>query len=161
MPDGTSAASPRRILVTGSREWPSTDVEPIRDALLLYGPGIVVHGNAAGVDKLAAGVASRLRYTDGWPRPEAHAAKWSEFGNFAGCERNQRMVELGADVCLAFPTATSVGTYDCAARAERAGIRVVWFPGEGVSDHTIEACMQHARRRLVEQAWRGRVRGTA
>ena len=44
----------------------------------------------------------------------------------AGFIRNQRMVDSGADVCLAFPRGTSNGTYDCQKRAKAAGIPVIF-----------------------------------
>lgn len=44
----------------------------------------------------------------------------------AGFIRNQRMVDTGADVCLAFPRGESKGTYDCAKRAKAAGIPVIF-----------------------------------
>lgn len=44
----------------------------------------------------------------------------------AGFIRNQRMVDTGADVCLAFPRGESKGTYDCASRAKSALIPVIF-----------------------------------
>lgn len=38
------------------------------------------------------------------------------------------MVDLGADICLAFPTKSSIGTWDCVRRANAAGIRVIIVP---------------------------------
>lgn len=35
------------------------------------------------------------------------------------------MVDLGADLCLAFPLPDSRGTKDCMARAKKAGIKVI------------------------------------
>jgi hypothetical protein len=115
-----------RILVTGSRDW--TDEGAIMDALadvsgeltgVVGGPVTLVHGACpTGADKIAHEVAIRWC----WPI-EAHPADWS-VGKKAGPERNQRMVDLGADVCLAFPLANSRGTRDCMRRAEAAGIPV-------------------------------------
>lgn len=42
----------------------------------------------------------------------------------AGCARNQHMVDLGADVCIACPVGRSPGTRDCIRRARAAGIPV-------------------------------------
>lgn len=108
----------RRLLITGSREW--TDEVAIHGALLLHGPGEVVHGAARGADRIAGALADRL----GWP-VDAHPADWDRYGRAAGTMRNRRMVELGADVCLAFPLPGSRGTWDCVRRARAAGIGVV------------------------------------
>lgn len=43
----------------------------------------------------------------------------------AGLYRNQEMVDLGADVVLAFQRNGSRGTQDCMDRARRAGLTVV------------------------------------
>lgn len=112
----------KRILITGSRDW--TDVDPIRAALLEHGPGVVVHGAARGADTIAGEIAASL----GW-LVEAHPADWGH-GRSAGVRRNQAMVDLGADVCLAFPLPGSVGTWDCIRRATAAGIMVVVRPGQ-------------------------------
>ena len=48
----------------------------------------------------------------------------------AGHARNQDMADLGADVCLAFPTKNSRGTLDMIKRAEAAGIAVQNFGGD-------------------------------
>lgn len=143
----------KRILVTGSRDW--EDVAAVREALLRHGPGLLVHGRARGLDTLAASVARRMQ----WPQPEAHPvtdAAWREHGGFAGHLRNQAMVDLGAAVCLAFPLRTSRGTFDCAARAERAGIPVVWVAGPGVTPDIIRAAMVDARHALLWSRLHGR-----
>lgn len=68
-----------------------------------------------------------------WGLPvEAHPADWRSCGRAAGLIRNQRMVDLGADLCLAFPLGESRGTWDCVARARKAGIEVrIIEPGQG------------------------------
>ncbi|WP_086846993.1 SLOG family protein [Amycolatopsis kentuckyensis] len=123
---------PKRILVTGSRHW--TDKVAIADALdravedferpgvldkskKLDGIYILIHGDCEGADRIAA------EYWLGRP-VQAYPANWAEFGKAAGPIRNQRMVNLGADICLAFPTAGSRGTWDCVRRAREAGIPV-------------------------------------
>jgi hypothetical protein len=118
-----------RILVTGSRDW--DDEQAIRDAIadvaMMQGDDfILVHGAARGADSLAAQV------VDGWggkARTEAHPADWHGEGRAAGILRNQRMVDLGADICLAFPKGESRGTRDCIRRAEKAGIPVRIYEG--------------------------------
>lgn len=111
-----------RILVTGSRDWP--DAWSIGFALSGAADGregvVVVHGDARGADRIAADAARSRRYAT-----EAHPVSdedWQEFGRRAGVRRNEAMVVLGADVCLAFPTDSSRGTWDCVRRARKAGI---------------------------------------
>ena len=120
---------PYRILVTGSREWHDTPaVTRELSAVRRLRPDtcdgfVVVHGAAKGLDTIAAFVAGVLGMAT-----EAHPADWTTHGKGAGPIRNQAMVDLGADICLAFPTASSVGTWDCVRRANRAGIRVIVVP---------------------------------
>lgn len=121
-----------RILITGSRNW--TDKDAILAALRKHanknGDSVVVHGHcSSGADKLADELAQEYRVrTEHWP------ADWTAFGKRAGFVRNNVMVELGADVCLAFirPCTKegcqkpkphgSHGATHCADAAEKAGI---------------------------------------
>lgn len=92
-----------RVLVTGSRDWTDREVLMARldeslDAALRAGmPMVLVHGACPkGADNLA----------DQWARlrdvtTEPHPADWSK-GHGAGYARNKEMVDLGADICLAF-----------------------------------------------------------
>ena len=116
-----------RLLVTGSRDW--TDRERVLRAIEFRTLGIqlddlvVVHGHCptgadAIADELAAGSGVRV---------ERHPAFWAAWGQAAGPLRNQVMVDLGADLCLAFITGTSRGTLDCVRRAEAAGIPVIRY----------------------------------
>lgn len=125
-----------RILVTGSRNM--TDYSKMVIAMTsaletLYreypdnNEFIVVHGGATGADTLAGDFVSQAKsylknkgYT---VKEEVHPADW-DLGKYAGPIRNQRMVDLGADICLAFPSADSRGTKDCIRRATRASIPV-------------------------------------
>jgi len=107
----------KRILITGSRTW--RWYKRMKRVLLDHGPGLVIHGGARGADLMAA----RIAVSAGWPAPEAHEAAWTHGG--AGFERNQTMVDAGADICLAFPNGRASGTRDCAMRAQLAGIPVV------------------------------------
>jgi len=108
------------VLVTGSRDW--TDVRIIEQALLPYFPAtpgdpapVLVHGACpTGADKIAD-VAARF---GGW------IADWNRHGKRAGFLRNQQMVDLGADVCLAFIKNGSKGASMTARIAEQAGIPV-------------------------------------
>jgi hypothetical protein len=88
-----------RILVTGSRDWPHWNT--VNRALLEYAweqDIVIVHGDCpTGADAMAQ------RFCDYQlgGRSERYPADWS-LGRRAGPERNRKMVDLGADVCLAF-----------------------------------------------------------
>ena len=120
---GTEA--PRRILVTGSRDW--DDAQELRLALISatvsrLESAVIVHGACpSGADALAAEWAS-----DYGVRTEEHPADWDGYGKAAGFIRNAEMAGLGADLCLAFykQGAGNKGTDHCASQAEKAGIPV-------------------------------------
>lgn len=139
--------TPMRVLVTGSRTW--TDavlvkrrlfaaVQPRKDR-----PGIVVHGDAKGVDQIADDWAKAWAARGFDVTPEPHPADWSR-GRSAGHARNAEMVALGADLCLAFirrcedprcHDPESHGTHGasrCAEMAERAGIETRIYRWEEV-----------------------------
>lgn len=114
-----------RILITGSRGW--KDKSTIKNAILgalseadFDGEGTIIHGNARGADRLAADICASYNIP-----VEVHEAEWTSHGVFnaaAGAQRNQRMVDSGADKCLAFWDGRSTGTADCIRRAKEAGI---------------------------------------
>ncbi len=64
---------------------------------------------------------------------EEYPADWDRYSRGAGMIRNGEMVKLGADVAVAAlePGERCTGTRDCARRAQRAGIRVVWVNSPG------------------------------
>lgn len=117
-----------RVLVTGSRDW--TDRIAIADALLECRDGVVsdvprrmllVSGACpTGADRIAEEYAAKW----GW-LVERHPADWTRHGKAAGPRRNAEMVDLGAEVCLAFIKNGSRGASHAAGLAEKAGIRVV------------------------------------
>lgn len=126
-----------RVLVTGSRKWTDRDaVYRALDGQLEIAcaeiglPGLtVVHGDCAiGADRLADEWVKDRRKSF-WQvflfLAEPHPADWERHGKSAGPIRNQQMVDLGADVCLAFPLGRSPGTRHCMKAAERAGIPVI------------------------------------
>lgn len=126
-----------RILVTGSRSW--TDEIRMRKAFAraykdLGKPDldqiVIVHGACPkGADRLATKIAKDLGL-----EVEKHPAKW-EGGKGAGYARNQEMVDLGADYCLAFirkclgNACTRLdehgthGAVHCSTQARKAGIK--------------------------------------
>lgn len=128
-----------RVLVTGSRDWENRDIiyralnEVCEEFELNYPPDeygntlpdparlTVVHGDCpTGADAIA----------DDWCtgnaliEPERHPAQWRALGRSAGPLRNQHMVDLGADLCLAFIRANSRGASGTVRLAEAAGIPV-------------------------------------
>lgn len=112
-----------RVLVTGSREHRDAPLicqalmAELRVARRLMRPMVVIHGAAKGLDTIAHCWAIGADRTT----PDPHPANWAA-GKQAGHVRNQKMVDLGADVCLAFPLPGSTGTWDCVRRAKAAGI---------------------------------------
>lgn len=120
-----------RILVTGSRSW--TNAAVIRSALYrvcysnLFDRCVVVHGFCeSGADAIADRWC--LEHEDLGVRVERHPAAWDVHGRSAGPIRNEAMVKLGADVCLAFIKDGSPGASHCMAAARKALIPVTaWF----------------------------------
>jgi hypothetical protein len=122
-----------RVLVTGSRTWEAVDV--IRTALDILAKEAfaideeltVVHGACP---KGADAIADEWAREKGrhWPiHAERYPANWRDDGHSAGFKRNARMVQAGADLCLAFIHHRSKGASHCANLAEREGITVRRF----------------------------------
>lgn len=113
-----------RILITGSRNW--TDKKKVLYALVdqvMYKKEDVVfiHGGCpTGADAIAGEWIDVMGV-----KTEVYPADWDKHGRAAGPIRNQQMVDLGADVCLAFPLGESRGTRHCMKAAEKAGIKVI------------------------------------
>ncbi|AYB70704.1 DprA-like DNA processing chain A [Mycobacterium phage VasuNzinga] len=130
-----------RILVTGSREWANEHKLALSlDYYRATAPNgiIIVHGAAKGADLMAErwarGIGVRYeRHPADWgaycgPRCESHRRVRRDGATYCphqGGIRNQKMVDLGAHVCVAFPMRRSRGTWDCVDRARDAGIPVV------------------------------------
>lgn len=114
-----------RILVTGSRDWDDPGLIDHWLGCMAYGYKDVtlVSGHCPnGADKYAEDYA----YSRGWS-VELHPAEWLAWGKRAGFIRNQQMVDLGADFCLAFRKNNSKGTTHCGEAAELAGIPTYWI----------------------------------
>ena len=119
-----------RILVTGSRDW--DDPQEVNDTLFMLGFGfrdeeitLVAGSCRSGADRYAEEYAEDR----GW-KIERHPADWLGWGKQAGFVRNQQMVDLGADVCVAFRKNHSPGTTHCGEAAEKAGIHTIWVEDE-------------------------------
>lgn len=123
-----------RILVTGSRDW--IEWETVWNALYeesqkapANGTVTVVHGDCpTGADRMARGWCADMahHFETFWRGvsivEERHPADWKRYGKSAGPRRNREMVNLGADLCLAFIRNNSPGASKTAEWAERAGI---------------------------------------
>lgn len=149
-----------RVIVTGSRSWKDgalvrQKLEDCLDTTTNTGDTLtVVHGACrSGADY----------YADGWARwqskhhhpahPEPHPARWEDpcrptcrpghrrhdprgwdVCPQAGFYRNEHMVTLGADLCLAFITDQSKGATHCATYAESQGVHTLWFRVDTTAD---------------------------
>jgi len=119
---------PKRVMITGSRDW--TDEEKIRKELSLLPEGsVIVHGNARGADKIADRIARELGF-----EVEVHKANWKEDGRKAGILRNIRMVDSGIHRALAFWDGESRGTAHAIYYAKDSGIRTKVIYPRGVCD---------------------------
>ena len=107
-----------RLLVTGGRDF--TDRDAIEHALLDIDvrPDVVIHGAAAGTDRIAGEVAEAHNLTV-WEFP----AQWRRYGNSAGPRRNYQMLVEGRPThVLAFPG--DRGAENMIMQASKAGIPV-------------------------------------
>jgi NADPH:quinone reductase-like Zn-dependent oxidoreductase len=119
-----------RVIVTGDRAWECHELaaDVVRRLMARHGQRLViVHGAAGGVGAAFAEAARALGVA-----VEPHRAEWVRLGKRAGPSRNQRMVDAGADLCVAVHRfiANSKGTKDCARRAIAAGIPTYLIDGE-------------------------------
>ena len=134
-----------KILVTGSRHRPIIDVQNVLDRYADAVSEIIV-GDATGADE-----AAREWAHNNSVKCSEFKADWKTDGKAAGPLRNQRMVDYGADLCLAFPMDGSRGTWDCVNRARKAGVTVtIILVGEEmqarpVADETVAAMPTDAK----------------
>lgn len=119
----------KRILVTGSRDW--DDYETLQEALFYAWANFQNGWNTEEVEiTLVSGACptgADRRAEEIWKKKagmpiERHPADWKTHGKKAGFLRNKEMVDLGADVCLAFIKNNSKGATHTANLAEKAGI---------------------------------------
>lgn len=136
-----------RILVTGSRDLKPEHRPIVEEALAAAvgndpGPHTLVQGGAQGADLLAKkaadkwGWAVETHFPD-WSQPctpgckpnhrRAHKSGSGTYCPAAGNFRNQRMVDAGADVCVAIylAGAKNAGTSDCTRRAGKAQMPII------------------------------------
>lgn len=128
----------KRILVTGSRDLTNrTLVEMgLEMAVSLLGEHqasdiVLVHGDckrylpdgSVDLDRSADQLAAQSALRFGW-QVEPHGvtdAEYRQHGDWIFGQRNQEMVDLGADICVVYPGGN--GTADCSRRAHQAGIK--------------------------------------
>lgn len=116
-----------RLLITGSRAWVDTQAiaAEFDEVFAHEGADVtLVSGNCpSGADKMCEALA--VQY--GW-KLELHPLAWKgedgkgEYNPRAGFERNELMVALGADYCLAFIMNASGGASQTVSKARGAGI---------------------------------------
>jgi len=132
-----------RVLITGSREFvPRAIIAAAISAVAREHPGevlTIVHGAARGADRIAGAVTrdfpARL-VEEQHPVTDWGSKSDGTFDRAAGHRRNQRMVDAGAVVCLAFPSRDSknAGTWSAVAKAKAAGIPVrIFWDREGLT----------------------------
>ena len=119
-----------RVLVTGSRDWPypsvvESELNRVLANLPMTETLTVVEGACpTGADAFAYQWVFKALKAGGPVKSERHPADWAKHGKAAGPIRNQEMIDLGADLCLAFWHNASRGTHNCYTRASVAGIPV-------------------------------------
>lgn len=108
-----------KILVCGGRHYGNM-AEVVAALDMLEDVTLVIHGDAAGADKLGREWAARkgIHYA-------AVPALWGQFGKAAGMKRNAAMLQLEPEMVVAFPGGT--GTANMVRLADKAGI-TVWKP---------------------------------
>lgn len=108
----------RRVIVCGGREFTGYMLMDKALSDFILKDDIIVQGGARGADLLAAQWAQRnnVKY-------ETFVARWDLYGAFAGHERNNRMLEAGAQLVMAFPG--GVGTANMVRIAREADVTVI------------------------------------
>lgn len=109
-----------KVLVCGSRDWPTERAHEIRARIAELPPGAtIIAGGARGADKLAEEAARELGY-----RVEVFPANWETDGRSAGYKRNLRMLDQEPDLVIAFRVGESRGTQHTVDNALARGLDV-------------------------------------
>ena len=112
------------VIVCGGRDfWKPEVVNATLSALqAARGPFYaVIHGNAAGADRLG-GIWARQNNVREWPVP----AEWRKHGHAAGPIRNKNMLGMSPDLVVAFPGGK--GTRNMVKQARAAAVEVIEVP---------------------------------
>lgn len=107
-----------RVLVCGGRHYDGPVDLALTELHESRGPiSMIIHGGASGADHLAGEWAKKnaVHYA-------VVPALWKKLGQKAGPIRNQVMLTLMPDICLAFPGGR--GTKDMVSRCKKAGVKV-------------------------------------
>lgn len=108
-----------RVMITGSRLW--IDRKLIKEELeKLPRNVIIVHGGARGADSIASDLAAEMDLD-----VEIHIPNWKDQGRSAGIIRNNKMLDSGIDLVLAFQVNDSRGTQHAIDGAKRRGIKTI------------------------------------
>lgn len=118
-----------RVIVCGSRDW--TDTKVILERLKqLPADTMVMTGGCRGADRIADEL---IRWSDHlwYLRTDVHFAEWEEHGKSAGPIRNQKMLDRGPDLVIAFhpDIESSKGTKHMVSIARAAGVPVEIITG--------------------------------
>jgi hypothetical protein len=149
-----------RVIVTGSRDWEDPTVINVDLSRLSWHAHrtsrrlVVIHGaHWSGVDLHARywvhEPAQQALRVAGYLREEPYPANWGAFRRSAGPRRNQHMVSLGADLCLAYPLGESKGTRGCAAMASKTHIPTLITEGAQCAT-TLESRLRRAGITILE-----------
>ena len=114
-----------RLLITGSRTWDSKEVivTNLREFARVHGKEVtLVSGGARGADTLCETIAHKLGWTVEVHKPDWNSQPDGSYDKRAGFKRNELMVLLGADACLAFVKDNSSGSQHTVHLATKAGI---------------------------------------
>jgi hypothetical protein len=115
-----------RIIFSGSRNWMNEPI--VLDMLKMIiskfekDQVTIVVGGAKGLDQIAENLAKSLHL-----KVDVFYADWDLHGKAAGPIRNQKMLDSGADLLVAFPSKDSKGTRHMIDISQKAGIKTIIY----------------------------------
>lgn len=122
----------KRILITGSRDWPANEINTISKVLVETILGYLRQGETAKTLTIVHGACPRGAdamvdwMANHWGMHiERYPADWDTYGNSAGYIRNRQMVESGVDICLAFVYNKSKGASNTVDLCREKGVPIV------------------------------------